>query len=1085
MQSFISKLQRTVSLQSRQNGLTIHRIPLSRNKPVHSPVSCSINTVTLERRIHSSLASKSVWRGLHQAVRQGNGNYAQEIVDQVLQDYYRFNINLPSSPSSSSLASIPTMIGNSQRHPPQDVNNNSNNNEYRHDFTLPLDSRIFSLVLQAWKNSEHASLDSALRAHNLLVQMAALADQDVLCDKPKSEDYLAVLECWYQASFLKKNNGKYVKNNRSNYVVLQHVEELWNQMKERQRRDMMTNNTSTRFVLDENAYEIVLSLLAKDGRGEQAEEVLGEAVVQHQRYENNNFSLSSSVFDDYENNNDDKEYYPSVRLELCHFVLQAYIRSKDAKALERAEIFLQKMRMDSSLPNPDVGSYNLVLESMTNSNRRQNSDAPFSDKVEELIRQMKDDRIQPNLMTYQYGIDCLSRMGEAIRAETLLANLVKDYFLQYDADLKPTITPFQSVLRAYSKARRIPDAAERAESILSNMKELSTYLDTYPTVWSYNVVMKCWSLSRSKNSASRTMALYEELRQSSSSSICNDNEGIDCRQDTNDEETFDITAATNLKPDATSINTTLNVFSINKSAVQTEKILWEFFERHIQEPQMNPCPDRIAFTTTIKAWSKSTNPDAPNRAESLLRKMIELYDDGKNQNFKPDVMTYTSVIQCWVKSKKFEAPEKAECILRHLQSMERDGDDTMSPDTIVWNSAISAWGSAEDGERAEALFLEMLDSSRISSNTIALPSAITLTNVLNAWSKTRSPEASDRALALLAKMEQFYRDGILAVKPNVVHYSVVLDCLAYAKQASAAECAESMLRKMIASNDPNMQPTVISYNSVIKAWAYARDRKSITKITSLLREIIVQSKSNPKMRPNSITFGQVLKFLNESDLPDKANRAKAIENLMEIFMENEPKEWVRKELQECLLTATDDEFHRTHTYPPPNSSLVERNEPNISNDTSCDIDNYTAETCFSQEEIVCKTARGRRANNRFNREVKEKNLFRLPLMGRPEAGQDYEISDSGHHVREALVRVRLVDKNTQRDGKDDNNNNHTFSFVVIDGNDEYSCMLPNDNKNYTDNVKGGQFLKISYYWHHCQPVIINMYDAVSGIEIPK
>merc|ERR1712238_418388 len=241
----------------------------------------------------------------------------------------------------------------------------------------------------------------------------------------------------------------------------------------------------------------------------------------------------------------------------------------------------------------------------TNSNRRQTSDAPFSDNVEELIRQMKDDRIQPNLMTYQYGIDCLSRMGEAIRAETLLANLVKDYFLQYDADLKPTITPFQSVLRAYSKGRRIPDAAERAESILSNMKELSTYLDTYPTVWSYNIVMKCWSLSRSKNSASRTMALYEELRQSSSSSIYNDNEGIDCRQDTNDKETFDITAATNLKPEATTINTTLNVFSINKSAVQTEKILWEFYERHIQEPQMNPCPDRIAFTTTIMASRKA------------------------------------------------------------------------------------------------------------------------------------------------------------------------------------------------------------------------------------------------------------------------------------------------------------------------------------------------------------------------------------------------------------------------------------------------------------------------------------------------
>ncbi|OEU20868.1 hypothetical protein FRACYDRAFT_234500 [Fragilariopsis cylindrus CCMP1102] len=874
MQSSMSKqLQRVVSLTLRSNNnrpASNYFLQLQHdyfaasqsrdydgntsNKPysnVNVNINRNIDSTRERRRMHSTSttsttlvasSNKSFWRDLHQAVQQGNGSHAEEIVDQVLKDYYRSN-NL----SSSSASSTPTTI----------VDKNNDHHQHFH-------SNVNSS--STWKNSEYVSLDSALRAHNVLVQMAALADQDILCEPPVLKDYLAVLECWYQATCSsldeKSSSNSHYNKNINIDLVLQYSEELWDQMKERQRRDTMTT---------------------------QAEEVLNEAVVQNCMQENNNSSLFSaiSVSDvdiDNEEKNHDEKYQPCVSLQLCRTVLEAHGRSKETKASERAETFLQKMRTDSSLPDPDVGSYNLVLQSLVNTFRRQNGEF-ISDKVEELIRQMKEDRVQPNLMSYQYGIDCLSRLGEAVRAETLLASLVKDYFLQYDADLKPNIEPFQSVLRAYLKANhRLHDAAERAESILKNMKELSTCLDSYPTVWSYNVVMKCWARSKSKNSASRTMALYEELRHSSSLSFS---------AGTNND-----VATADLKPDATSMNTTINVFSINESADRTELKLREFYERHMQEPQANLCPDTIAFTTTIRAWSKSSDPSAPDRAENLLRKLNELYNDGKNKKFKPDVMTYTNVMQCWIKSRKLEAPEKAERILRQLQSMERDGDVTMAPDTAVWNSAISGWASAGNGERAEALFLEMLDAHRMNPDTVASPNSITFTNVLNAWAKTRSPDASDRAISLLEKMEKFYSDGILAVKPNVVNYSVVLDCLAYAKQTPAAVRAESMLRQMAASDDPNLHPTV--------AWSYTRDdtKKSVVKITSLLREIIGQSESNPKMRPNSTTFGQVLKFLNESDLPDKVKRAKAIENIMKIFLDHEPKEWVKKELQKCLSSSS-------------------------------------------------------------------------------------------------------------------------------------------------------------------------------------
>ena len=855
------------------------RVLVNRNNTSFYSWVTTVNNDAAAFRSHSSLSSMSVWTGLHEAVRQGNGNRAEKIINRTLQDYYRFRLS--SSSAAAAAAAVADLIpakmdnNNSNRH--------SNGNTYDNNacsFVPPLDSRIFSLVLQAWKNSQSVPPDSALRAHKLLIQMATLADQDVLCDKPSLDDYLAVLECWkYSSSFIGNNARQDSQHVRNEKMIIQYSEELWNQMKER------------KFILDENAYEIFINLLAKAGRVSQAEEVFADAIAQQQRRKIvGSSSLSSTAA-----SNVKKYQQPPVSLKLCHSILKAYCRSNDTRgSSERAEVFLQRMRTDSSLPHPDVESYNLVIESIINSHRQrqrqrqqQNDDVSIANKIEELIQQMKEDEVQPNLTSYEFGIDCLTRAGKPIRGETLLANLVRDYFIQYDADLKPNITPFQSILFAYSKARRVPDAAERAESILNNMKELATYLDTYPTVWSYNIVMKCWSQSRSQNAVCRTMALYDELRRSPNK---NNNEGI--RSTTDDQSSDNSAINYTLKPDATSMNTVLNVLSLNESAARTEETLWKFFMRHTQEPELNPCPDTIAFTTVIKAWSNSSDPDSPNRAERLLHKMLELYDGGHSKHFKPDIITYTSVMQCWVKSKKREAPEKAEALLRHLQ------DINVSPDVAAWNSAISAWASARNGERAEALFTEMV----MSPNILPSPNPITLTNVLNAWSKTRSREAPDRVLSLLAKMEQFYSEGKLAIKPNVVHYSVAIDCLAYAKSTLAAERAENMLRKMAASKDQNMIPTVVSYNSVIKAWCFARDPRSITRITCLLREIIEQSEYNPKMRPNSSTFGQVLVFLNNNNVPDKINRAKAIKSLMDTFLHGNPKNWVQRELKLCLAT---------------------------------------------------------------------------------------------------------------------------------------------------------------------------------------
>jgi hypothetical protein len=720
------------------------------------------------------------------------------------------------------------------------------------------------------------------------------------------------------------------------------------------------------------------------------------------------------------------------------------------------------------------------------SSRKTDAMIRFASHVETLIHQMKEeDRIQPNLLSYQYGIDALARSGDAIRAETMLANLVKDYLLQYDADLKPPIAPFQSVLWAYSKAatsrgpahRRLKDAAERAESILNNMKDLSTLLDTYPTVWSYNIVLKCWAHSKSPDAASRTLALFEELQRQSQYSTSERTDSEQEREDTP-------TPPSDLQPDATSMNTVLNVLSMNRGAIRTEEKLWEFYDAHVRDPKRYPSPDKIAFSTTINAWSNSSDPNAPYRADGLLRKLIDLYDSSNKKMHKPDIITYTNVMQCWIKSKKPEAAEYVESILRELQLMERDGDETMKPDAACWNSAISAWATVGNGERAEALFLEMVEGSK--SSNVASPTPITLTNVLKAWTQTKSPEASDRSVALLETMEELYSDGILAMKPNVVNYSVVLDCLAYARKASAAERAERILQSMVNSDDPNVRPNVVSYNCVIKAWSYARDPMSASKITSFLRDLIDQSEINPKMRPNEQTFGTVLKFVADSDLPDKAKRARAIENLMNIFLEREPKQWIKKELKRCLSSNEIDSdpscVSSLDTLP---KTFEEKSDPSeVVNESWERDEEENREKDLTTNAGSC---RGKRANIRFNSEINSKNLVRKPLTGKPESENYFESDDQGsgdHQTRDALVRVRLIGKNAVDDSKhrsrdESSDSSYSLSLVVVDGECEYSCKVLDADRKQAQDLKGGQFLNISYYWDCGEPVIVKMQNAIT------
>jgi pentatricopeptide repeat protein len=739
-----------------------------------------------QQRCYTS-ATNAFWRELNQAVQLGNGMHAEEMVKSLLE----------LTKTNGAPASSPRM------QPPKEQE--------------PIDTRLFSLVLQAWKNNKDSLVpfpNAADRAHKLLEQMISLARGGILTEEPTLDDHHAVLESW--------NRQTHITPSQS----IECVEQIL---------AFVTSPTTTTF-------ELALSILGRGGHAKEALQLLRDIRKEHPEIE--------------------------TTLNMYNSILQAYsLQGAPVPALRLLQIM--QAQTNVGLPSPNVDSYNIVIACCVQST---NDIKTGVQHAQELLDQMKAHKVQRTLESYTPVISALAKLGEPKQAEVLLTRLVQDYGFQFDANLKPPLHPFQSVLWAYSKSNHY-DAAKRAQALLNNMRELysAQVLKTEPNIMSFNIVLKCWAQSRAQNAPKQVTDMYEEMLSS------------------------------NMIPDSTSMNTVLNTYATKTAPAKTEELFWKFYNRYVQDPLHNPQPNIISFGTVLKALaSKSFNdPTAPDRAEALFRKLFELHQSGWEQ-CKPDAITFASLIQCWGKSKQPGAAEKAESLLRKMQQLADEGETEMAPDTICWNSAIHAWAQAGNGERAEKLFKEMLANYIRHRDERQKPNVITFTAVLSAWAKTRFyKHAPKRAENLLEQMEKLHKSGALDdVKPNCVSYTILLDCLAYAKKNSSAAKAESILNMMKESDDRDIQPNVISYNSVIKAWSFTRDAQAVAKVTALLEELLEKSEADPKMTPNSNTFGSVLKTIGDSRLPDKGQRAEAVVNLMGYY--GVPmNDWSRSQLQRC------------------------------------------------------------------------------------------------------------------------------------------------------------------------------------------
>jgi len=277
-----------------------------------------------------------------------------------------------------------------------------------------------------------------------------------------------------------------------------------------------------------------------------------------------------------------------------------------------------------------------------------------------------------------------------------------------------------------------------------------------------------------------------------------------------------------VKANAFSYTAVVETFSNAGAPVQAEEIFEQMVLRYQESGDEIFKPTVRSFNAVINAWAKSSQNNAPQRAESILKRMDELYLSG-NADAKPNRVNFNCVIDAWGKSGD---AKKAEELLQRMELRYENGDEDMKPNVRSFNTVMDAWAKSREsdaGKQAERLMKQM-EKLYLAGNVDVKPDVRSYNAVMNAWAKSGDPNAAQMATNVLERLERKYEEGDKDLEPDFYSFSTVIHAIARSNIIGKEEMAFKILldmKKLYKAGDENAKPNLIIYNAVLNACAYS------------------------------------------------------------------------------------------------------------------------------------------------------------------------------------------------------------------------------------------------------------------------
>eukprot|EP00550_Attheya_septentrionalis_P011218 CAMPEP_0198305456 /NCGR_PEP_ID=MMETSP1449-20131203/57911_1 /TAXON_ID=420275 /ORGANISM="Attheya septentrionalis, Strain CCMP2084" /LENGTH=547 /DNA_ID=CAMNT_0044007989 /DNA_START=180 /DNA_END=1823 /DNA_ORIENTATION=+ len=344
----------------------------------------------------------------------------------------------------------------------------------------------------------------------------------------------------------------------------------------------------------------------------------------------------------------------------------------------------------------------------------------------------------------------------------------------------------------------------------------------------------------------------------------------------------------NLRPNARVLSAAIEAVSRHgqgsNDADVAENLLRQWIEL-IDQGDRTARPSVQTFTKIINIFARSRDPRKADRAMDLLNYMEKLSTTRGYEKVAPNTIAYNSVVNCIGKSKGEGSARRALELLQKMAKLHESGNTDIKPDSFTYGAVVHALANSGDVDaaaQAELLVSQVEQKYYKDKDESCRPNRIIYNGVLYALAQgsESEPERAHRAMDLLHKMEDAFKNGDKGIEPDLMSYTTVAHALANSQIDGAPEKAEGLLSQCeeAAKIQNRSFPDLPFYSAVIHAYIKSRESGTQQKAEDLLNKMdgISELPGRLNCRPNNRVVNTVLYGWALSDASNKAVKASAL-----------------------------------------------------------------------------------------------------------------------------------------------------------------------------------------------------------------
>ncbi|KAL3782919.1 hypothetical protein HJC23_004898 [Cyclotella cryptica] len=321
----------------------------------------------------------------------------------------------------------------------------------------------------------------------------------------------------------------------------------------------------------------------------------------------------------------------------------------------------------------------------------------------------------------------------------------------------------------------------------------------------YNAVMKSWAMSGEQSAAA--VRVEEILTKMQDMYEAGDND---------------------VQPDLVSFQIAIEAWtkaSDDENAPRrAHRILEWMCGLHLSSKNDLAAPDTSCFHMVLKSWAGSRKLESPIMAEHLIMWMQHLQSIGLD-SVKPDTMCFNIVMSAWLKSGDIAAEKRIREIFEYMDRASRNGHKHFKPDAGTYNIVISSISPAVKkyfdscaARRADKI-LARLEKGFLAGDESLRPDTIIYNQVIDYWAKTQSVRGYFlKARDVLDRQIAMHASGVRRCKPDVMSYTAVIAACAstygtWDEKKRAFELAHKTFMECCEHSEPND----VTYGIMFKA----------------------------------------------------------------------------------------------------------------------------------------------------------------------------------------------------------------------------------------------------------------------------